>query len=109
MILYAEVTDPTHLTLQSPIALPLGSRLIVEVREPSAEHAEFVDASALLLERAYGEDEPDYSEAGEKATVNPLACCNNPEFAALPRPLVLAPRPDEGVREQRTRTPARRL
>ena len=65
MILYAEVTDPTHLTLQSPIPLPSGSRLIVEIREESAEHEEFVDSSAALLESAYGEDEPDYSEAGE--------------------------------------------
>jgi len=37
--------------------------VIEDVRD--VERVEFLAASAALLERAYGPDEPDYSEAGE--------------------------------------------
>ena len=67
MKIEAEITDPTHLVLRQPLAIPAGRRVVVEVLEAegNAEREEFLSASAALLERAYGPGEPDYSEAGE--------------------------------------------
>jgi hypothetical protein len=47
--------------------MPVGSKVVLELLTPEAaiERDDFLTASAALLERAYGEDEPDYSEAGE--------------------------------------------
>lgn len=67
MRIEAEIKDATHLVLRQPLALPAGRRVVVEVieNEMDAERGEFLAASAALLERAYGSDEPDYSEDGE--------------------------------------------
>ncbi len=67
MRIEAEIKDPTHLVLRQPLALPVGHRVVVEIidNEMDTERDEFLAASAALLERAYGSDEPDYSEAGE--------------------------------------------
>lgn len=47
--------------------MPVGSKIVVEVLTPeaAAERDDFLAASSVLLERAYGDDEPDYSTAGE--------------------------------------------
>ena len=67
MRIEAEIKDATHLELRQPLALPAGSRVLVEVvdDELDTERGELLVASSSLLERAYGPDEPDYSEAGE--------------------------------------------
>ena len=48
--------------------MPRGSIVAVDVRESAlvAEHADWIVASGALLEAAYGPDEPDYSECGER-------------------------------------------
>ncbi len=63
----AEIEDSTHLILQKPLNLPVGSKVVLEVLPPEAalERDGFLAASAALLERAYRENEPDYSDAGE--------------------------------------------
>ena len=67
MRIEAEISDATHLVLREPLAIPAGRRVLVEIIEDErdGEREEFLVASAALLERAYGPDEPDYSEAGE--------------------------------------------
>jgi hypothetical protein len=64
----ARVEDPTHLVLSEPLPMPRGSIVAVDVRESAlvAEHADWIVASGALLEAAYGPDEPDYSECGER-------------------------------------------
>ncbi len=64
MQIQAEIEDSTHLKLRQPLDAKVGSVIILEIIEPS-ERDEFASGSAALLERAYGEGEPDYSEAGE--------------------------------------------
>jgi hypothetical protein len=68
MHMTARVEDSTHLVLSEPLPMPRGSIVAVDVRESSmvAEHADWVAASGALLEAAYGPDEPDYSECGER-------------------------------------------
>jgi hypothetical protein len=67
MRIEAEIKDATHLELRQPLTLPPGRRVFVEIVEDDldTERTEFLAASAALLERAYGSDEPDYSKAGE--------------------------------------------
>jgi hypothetical protein len=65
MRINARVTDALHLTLDRPLALAPGSRVTVEVMPPDGEADALTWASASLLDRAYGPDEPDYSDAGE--------------------------------------------
>jgi len=45
-----------------------GSIMAVDVHESAlvAEHADWIAASGALLEAAYGPNEPDYSECGER-------------------------------------------
>ena len=64
----ARVEDPTHLVLSEPLPMPRGSIVAGDVRESAlvAEHADWIAASGALLEAAYGPDEPDYSECGER-------------------------------------------
>lgn len=54
--------------LSEPLPMPRGSLVAVDVRESAlaAEHADWVAASGVLLEAAYGPNEPDYSECGER-------------------------------------------
>ncbi|MCB1237133.1 MAG: hypothetical protein KDM91_18850 [Verrucomicrobiae bacterium] len=63
----AEISDSTHLVLRQPLAIPAGRRVLVEIIEDDSDldRGEYLSASAALLERAFGPDEPDYSEAGE--------------------------------------------
>ena len=65
MRVHAEVTDATHLTLCQPMTLPTGTFVVVEIVAADSDRETFLDASASLLERAYGDDEPDYSQAGD--------------------------------------------
>ena len=67
MRIEAEIEDATHLVLRQPLALPVGRRVLVEVVEDEGdtERGGLLVASSALLERAYGPDEPDYSEVGE--------------------------------------------
>jgi len=64
MPIEAEIEDPTHLRLKRPLDAKVGSVIILEIIEPS-EPDTFSAGAAALLERAYGEDEPDYSQTGE--------------------------------------------
>lgn len=64
MRIVAELTDATHLRLELPLSLPPGTRFVVDLNPLDAERQEFMRASSALLERAYGDDEPDYSDAG---------------------------------------------
>lgn len=59
----AKIEDPTHLKLMQPLDAEVGSMIVLEIAEAS-ERVEFLSASAALLERAYGDEEPDYSNAG---------------------------------------------
>ena len=67
MRIEAEIEDLMHLVLQKPLEMPVGSTIILEVLTPEAavERDDFLAATSALLERAYGDDEPDYSSAGE--------------------------------------------
>lgn len=57
----AQVIDDTHLRLLQPIQLPKLTRVRIVV-SPSEddEHAAWLLASAAGLNRAYGDDEPEY-------------------------------------------------
>ena len=48
--------------------MPRGSIVAVDIHESAlvAEHANWVAASGALLGAAYGPNEPDYSECGER-------------------------------------------
>ena len=63
MQIKAEVEDSTHLKLTEPLEAEVGSVIMLEIVDPS-EREDFLSGSAALLDRAYGDDEPDYSEAG---------------------------------------------
>ncbi len=47
--------------------MPVGSRVVLEIVDPEedTERKEMLLASGALLERAYGTDEPDYSDQGQ--------------------------------------------
>ena len=63
MQIQAKIEDPTHLKLMQPLNAEVGSIIVLEITQAS-EREEFLSASAALLERAYGDEEPDYSDAG---------------------------------------------
>ena len=63
MQILAEIEDATHLKLKEPLDAEVGSVVVLEIVGTS-ERDEFLACSAALLERAYGDDEPDYSDAG---------------------------------------------
>ncbi|GEM_PF-3268376 len=69
MTIEAEIEDPTHLRLKKAIDAKVGSVIVLEIVEPS-EPDVFSVGAAVLLERAYGDDEPDYSKAGEPIRVS---------------------------------------
>ena len=62
MIIEAEIVDSTHLRLLQPVEVEVGAKITLEIIEPERE--EFLNGGASNLERAYGDDEPDYSTAG---------------------------------------------
>jgi hypothetical protein len=64
MPIQAEIEDATHLKLKQPLDAEVGSVIVLEIVAPS-EREGFGSGAAALLERAYGEEEPDYSQAGE--------------------------------------------
>ena len=58
--------DGTSIQLDEPYELPRDARLLVTILPDSAsdrERADWLALSASGLERAYGDDEPDYSTA----------------------------------------------
>ncbi len=63
------IEDPTHLRLKQPLDAEVGSVVILEIVGDS-ERDDFLTGSAILLERAYGDDEPDYSDAGTPIQAN---------------------------------------
>ena len=69
MPIEAEIEDSTHLKLKQPLDGEVGSVIVLEIVKPR-EQDDFLTSSAALLERAYGEDEPDYSTAGEPIEVS---------------------------------------
>ena len=63
-LIEANVTDATHLELTRP--LPAGGRgrvyvLVADPQDGDADHPLWTRASLASLERAYGEDEPEYT------------------------------------------------
>lgn len=64
MQIQAEIEDSTHLKLRQPLDAKVGSVIVLEIIDPS-ERDEFAAGSVALLERAYGEEEPDYSKSGK--------------------------------------------
>jgi hypothetical protein len=60
--------DGKHICLDKPIDLPANARLMVTVfsdleESPEEERQAWLAASQAWLARAYGDDEPDYSNA----------------------------------------------
>ena len=69
MPIEAEIEDATHLKLKQPLDAEVVSIVTIEIIK-SSERNEFLASSAALLERAYNDDEPDYSESGEPIEVS---------------------------------------
>ena len=64
VLIEAKVLDATHLELAEPIATREGLTVFIAVAEPGDEDAErqqWIAASAISLQSAYGESDPDYS------------------------------------------------
>ena len=59
----AQVIDSRHLKLKRPIKIAPGSTVMITIEhaEGVAEEMEWYLLSSQGLEKAYGEDEPDYS------------------------------------------------
>ena len=54
--------DGKQILLDDPIELQPGTKLLVTIfSAENAEHDEWIDFSLTQLEKAYGEDEPEYS------------------------------------------------
>ena len=69
----AQVMDDTHLRLLQPVQLPRLARVIIAVIQPGSDEREaWLQASAGQLNRAYGDDEPEYPAEQVKQP--------NPEF-----------------------------
>jgi hypothetical protein len=61
--------DGQSIQLDEPFAIPANTKLLVTLLTPSSVNEENDDWSALSLQslgRAYGDNEPDYSEADIK-------------------------------------------
>ena len=63
MQVQAKIEDATHLKLMQPLNAEVGSIIVLEIAQTS-ERTELLSASVAFLERAYGDEEPDYSDAG---------------------------------------------
>jgi hypothetical protein len=60
--LEAQVVDGTHLRLLQPIQLPKRTHVVIAVMQPDDDEREtWLQASRDQLDRAYGEQEPEYS------------------------------------------------
>jgi hypothetical protein len=62
MTINATVTDATHLVLAEPLTIPSGANIQIIIEE-DAERDDFLKLSSANLERAYGDDEPEYTTA----------------------------------------------
>ena len=65
-LVQAKVVDSTHLELSRPIAASCGVKVFVLVTgltDADAERRQWLDGSAQSLGRAYGDSEPEYSQA----------------------------------------------
>ena len=62
MTINATVTDATHLVLSEPLTVPSGSNIQITI-EADAERDDFLKLSSANLERAYGDNEPEYTMA----------------------------------------------
>jgi len=62
-IIDAQVMDPTHLELKSPIKVPHGSKVVISILPPEIdmEHNQWIQISLQHLQSAYGTNEPDYT------------------------------------------------
>lgn len=69
MQFHARIINPTHLELDYASPFPPGTRVVVEFVSSDADLDEFAEASLLLLDRAYGDDEPNYSDTGIPITL----------------------------------------
>jgi hypothetical protein len=70
IILRARVVDSTHLELSEPIEASEGRSVLVSITESAetdAEREEWLGASELGLQKAYGDSEPDYPASMIKA------------------------------------------
>ena len=66
MQIVAEIEDSTHLKLAQPLEMVAGTRIVIDIVD--TERDDFMAGASALLERAFGDDEPDYSEAGVALT-----------------------------------------
>lgn len=55
--------DGEQIVLDEPLSIPRGARLLVTVIDSTSDEAEEAAVARLALARAYGPDEPEYSEA----------------------------------------------
>jgi hypothetical protein len=55
--------DGTTIQLDEPFALPVNAPLIVTVLEPDTDQAQWHSMASAALERAYGPNEPEYTDA----------------------------------------------
>ena len=77
VLVQARVLDATHLELSSPITVNRGRTVLVAVAESDeqdAERRQWLEGSAVCLEAAYGDFEPDYPAAMVRES--------NPDYAA---------------------------
>ncbi len=58
--------DGEHIVLDEQFKLPTNVALIVTVFAPDAERSEWAELGMQGLSRAYGDDEPEYTEADLK-------------------------------------------
>jgi hypothetical protein len=66
VLVQAKVMDSTHLELSRPIAASCGVKVFVIVAESAntdAERQQWLEGSAESIGRAYGDSEPDYTQA----------------------------------------------
>ncbi len=63
MQLHATIEDSTHLRLIRPLDMAVGSLVVLEIVDTTEDEI-FLESSAVILDSAYGADEPDYSESG---------------------------------------------
>ena len=55
--------DGTSIQLDEPFELPVNAQLIVTVLSSDGDRADLAALSAAALNRAYGPNEPEYSDA----------------------------------------------
>jgi len=55
--------DGKQILLDEPVELPVGRRLLVTLLDATGEEADHYSLAAMGLSGAYGNNEPEYSEA----------------------------------------------